>query len=404
MLNAPPTPARRGFLGLSAARGAAALVSMAWLIFAARELSLPVFGDLVLLLALGAMANTISDPGVQFFVERQAAVDREIDGRMIHGAIKHRLVVASGCVAATTVLYLFAARSDDLVVPLVFGISMLATPVYQVSLTAYRGLGRVSLDGINEVGSRLLVLVLGAALLSAGAGLRGAVAAYAIADVTSAACIYLVVRQRHSRAAAPDAVPAWRARVPIFAASIVVIVYYRVDTYLVGLLRDSAEAGLYGASYRFLEAILIPAGAVASIALAHTARHEPAYRAVRTRRLVSMAVLATVPLVVGGMVVAGPRLGTVFGPEFRSADLTLRVLLLSAPFAAGALAAMPVATLVDRSAVLRAAIGALALNTVGNLVLIPIAGGTGAAVATLASQAVFAVLLWRASRAHEHRS
>ena len=102
---------------------------------------------------------------------------------------------------------------------------------------------------------------------------------------------------------------------------------------------------------------------------------------------------ALVGLVLGALAPwSGPFLGVLFGDTFAQAGPTLRWLLLGALaiYAGGPLLTGLLATGATKS-VLRVALVALALNVLGNALLVPRLGPEGAALATLATEAWIAV-------------
>jgi O-antigen/teichoic acid export membrane protein len=385
----------RSFLGLSAGRGIASLISAGWLIVVARHISLSDFGDLALLLALGAIFNTVSDRGLQLALAEHVASVQAIHAVVLRTVIRRRLLVAVGCAVATGVLYIAAARDRSLEIPLIFSISILSTTVYTSALTAYRALGLVAADGANEVLSRLAVLGFGTVWLLAGGGLRAVVATYALADLASAVIVSAFVQRRRVTGAAPTDPPdlGVRATAPIAFAMVTTIIYYRVDTYLVGLIKGSAPAGLYGASYRILESVLIAAAALGSLVIAHVGR-PGARRLAVARRFAGLALVTTVPLVGVIGLLSRPTMRLLFGANFARAGPILAILLVSAVPGAVVAAVAPLAAISDRRRFAVLSAGILVLNVAANLAAIPLWGATGAAWSNVISQTAFAVFAW----------
>jgi len=381
-------------VGLTAGRGLASLVSAGWLVVIARHLSLSDFGDVVLLLALGAIFNTVSDRGLQLVLAENVAATQRIYEWLLRQVIRRRVVAGAVCAVLAGAFYLLAAHDKRVVIPLVFAVSILATTVYTSALTAYRGLGLVAADSANEVLSRIGVLVVGTLLLVNGGGILAVVATYAAADLTSAVVVYWVLRRRHYSAGIPPSVPdlSWRATAPLALAMVTTIIYYRVDTYLVGLIRGPASAGLYGAAYRVLEGVLIPASALAGLVIAHGAR--PGVDRIRAaRRFAALAFAMTLPLVAAGALVAEPMMRFRFGPKFVAAGDIVVVLLLSALPGAVVAALAPLAGITHRRKFATASAAILVFNVALNLVAIPMWGPIGAAWVNVASQLVLAALL-----------
>ena len=396
-------------VGLSAGRGLASLVSAVWLVVVARHLSLTGFGDVVLLLALGAIFNTVSDRGLQLVLAEHVAKSQVIHEPVLRSVVARRLLAAGGCAVLTGALYLLAAHDRNLEIPLVFAVSILSTTVYTSALTAYRALGYVVADGANEVLSRIGVLAVGSLWLVNGGGILAVVATYALADLSSAVVVYLTLRARLFSVERPSSQPdlSWRATAPLALAMVTTIIYFRVDTYMVGLIRGPASAGLYGAAYRVLEGVLIPhiaqfrvadrAGRYVARAVADAnADVEHGNRAILRRPGDPRCAIELPILAIGdaaGAVLARPLMRVAFGPGFTRAGPIVLVLLLSALPGAVVAALSPLAGIADRRRFAAAATGVLVMNVALNLGAIPLWGPVGAAWVNVVSQLVLATLL-----------
>jgi O-antigen/teichoic acid export membrane protein len=183
-----------------------------------------------------------------------------------------------------------------------------------------------------------------------------------------------------------------RRAAPIAFGAGLTTMYGRVDTWLVALVGMPNAAALYGASYRVMEAIMIPADAIGAVALTEGVRATEGERGKVARRFSAAAVGLTL---VPGLVLcafAPLVLRVVFGPTFEQAAGTLRLLLVSAIIGAVAAAIGPLAALVGgrRYPVVVGAV--LVLNVGANLVLVPAIGMQGAAWANVVSESALAAL------------
>lgn len=168
---------------------------------------------------------------------------------------------------------------------------------------------------------------------------------------------------------------------------------FNFDTLLLGFLISSTAVGLYSAAYRPLTAILTVSatyGLGLFPALSRSfSQNEGEFRELALRSLRLMAVCATT-IGVGGYFLAGPVIGLLFGPSYGDAAPVLQVLSWSAMLVVlrvtlrQALAASG-----HQRLDLVCAASATSVNVGLNLLLIPLFGILGAAVATLLSE-----LLW----------
>jgi O-antigen/teichoic acid export membrane protein len=394
-------PARRQqvqrFVGLTAARGIAAAMSGVWIIIAARQLSLEEFGELSVLLALAVIFVNASDAGIQVVLADHLARAGTVSRPVVLAALRRRMSYSVLGAVAVTALYQFASTSKQVSVPLVFSVSIIATVGHQTLLTAYRATGRVMYDAVNELASRAGVLVLGTAALVAGGGLLAAAAVYSLTDVVSIVVIGLLVVSRLAVRHDPDgiAAPDFRLRhtFPLAVGVTVWMIYLRVDIYILTLLRGPEEAALYGAANRFLDIALLPAVVLGHTILAYVSPLSGRKRLAEVHRYMGAAAAVAAVMALAGTVLATPVL-QFFGPDYAAARGAAIILLVSAIPGALVATLAPVAGVTSRHWFGLLAIGALVVNVGLNWAVIPTFGIVGAAWATVASQAAFALALY----------
>lgn len=256
-------------------------------------------------------------------------------------------------------------------------------------LTARERMPRLS---AHRIAGALTSAALTVAVLTTGGGVLALLAASVVTNVAM-----LALARGLAGAARPATPPQWpavaamlRRAVPFGALMTAFAVYYRVDMVLLGQLAGAHEVGLYAAAYRFLDAVIALAAALAGPLfprLASVAASDPA----AARRLLEDAwrpLLALgLPLTVGGWLLAPDLTGLLFGRDFVGSATLLRWLVgATLPLLWVNVANFGLIALdrVGRLALVYAA-GA-AVNIAGNLVLVPRVGAVGAAASTLACE------------------
>ena len=179
---------------LSVGRGAASLLSAAWVIVVARRLSLEEFGEVSVALALIIILTALSDFGIQFVLARDVVDTGRIRRATLDAVIARRLLLGAGFAAVMVVLYVVATHDWNLAVPFVFSVSIVGAGLYNPTITAYRATGNISLEIISEVGSRAFVLVAGGLWVLAGGGILAVAVAYSATGLAVGLIDYLYVR------------------------------------------------------------------------------------------------------------------------------------------------------------------------------------------------------------------
>ncbi|MDQ6946419.1 MAG: polysaccharide biosynthesis C-terminal domain-containing protein [Actinomycetota bacterium] len=383
----------RQFGWLTAGRATAAVFSFLWLAIAARSLSLGEFADLALILAVGAILSIVADGGLALVLNEAVAADPARGRSTLVLVIRWRMLLAVGAAMAMAGLYMFAANDASPAIPAVFAVSMLSTAWHTSCAAALRGAVSVVPDATNEMLSRLLVLAVGGTLVSQGGGVLAAVAVYAGADTLSAVALTIAAWRL---LAAEKPVDRSRFRLvrllPLGLASVVGITYYRLDVWLLAVVSSASEVARYSVTYRILDVLILPAGALAVVTIAATALFDDASAVRKADRMAGLLCACAVPAVIVLEAIPGPLLRLAFGALYVPGVPVLRVLGLAVIPSVAVLVWGPIVALRHRG-VLAVTVASLALNVALNLVLIPHLGAMGAAIATVFGQTAYAVAL-----------
>jgi len=195
------------------------------------------------------------------------------------------------------------------------------------------------------------------------------------------------------------------------AAVLVQAAYFHVDVILVRALRGEAELGAYAAAFRGINPLFLLPGVLTAPLLplfaAGLRNGDGRFHLQVTRAFTVMVGLGAVVATTGAMA-SEELLGLLYGDRFTqgpaSSVSSLRWLsiALGCVFSTAVVGAATVASREDRAA-LRVAVTGLLLNTLGNLVLLPILGFEAAAMTTAATEAwVLFATLRVFSRRHGH--
>jgi len=286
--------------------------------------------------------------------------------------------------------------APDLVAAGIFSVSVVSTAVYSTASAVFRASSRVRAESANDLVSRVFVILAGSWWLTHGGGLRAAVGVYAIADATSA--IVLIGVAWRVTAGSVGSIGrgqfALRRMAPVAVATGIGVLYFRLDLWLLALLRGPRDVAMYGSAYRVLDGVLLAAAAIAALSVPAVARVGADQQRRVIGRLVGLSLALTVPFAVGGVIFAHPMIRVLFGARYEAAAGLLRLLLVAAVPSAVVTVVAPLALLRARGPAVRGFTVTLVTNVGLNLVLIPMMGPTGAAVATLACQAALAAWLW----------
>jgi O-antigen/teichoic acid export membrane protein len=191
--------------------------------------------------------------------------------------------------------------------------------------------------------------------------------------------------------------PLVRQAVPLGVATIMITIYYQVDSVLLLQLAGTRETGLYGAAYGFLGPLtFLPAAIMGSFFPVLSAIHKRDPE--RSRRLVQVCadVMAVIglPILAGAIALSAPIVHVIYGGEFSRAAGLLPILMIAfVVICFGTLAGnLSILLGLQWRFAVYTTVGALA-NVALNLILIPPYGAYGSAWATVATETLTMALM-----------
>lgn len=361
----------------------------------ARALGDAGFGQWSTILVVVQLAAYFTSFGVESVVIRETTAEPEREGDWLGALLILRALLSVPAVIAGLVVLLLVEASSQM---LVAGIVLLAqTPfnigaslrvVHQLRVRNWVPMAVLTLNSVLWSAAVVVIYLRGGGLVPLAIALTATAALTAMVQAVAAVKISRP-SLRPSRAAT---VRLARIGLPVGVAGLLVMAYARIDQLIVFAVGGSTEAGLYGAAYRIVEqAHLVPISVMTTLMPILAA----SWRADRARmgRIVLLAgeylSIASLGGLAVAIVVARPVTVLLYGHDFADAAPALPVLagafvFICYGYLSGNL--MLIAGM-QRRLVTVGLIG-LAVNVIGNLLLIPAVGFVGAAWMTLVTEAV----------------
>ena len=381
----------------SAGKGSLFLITL----LAARRLGGRAFGVFALGSTSGWMLAVATDFGIQLHVARAVAWSPDRAHLVLRRWLPVRAGLSVAAIGAAAIGVRLAPGGDRLPLFLLV-VAYVLSGLVEFLYYFYRGLDRSDLESSLTLGHRLALLAAGMAVLLWHPDLDW-LAAVMLLPVAGALVIGLAVafrlRAPHpSRVVCltdrrPVAVEFARDVLPIGAGIVLSAVYFRVDLFLIGLWKGAADAGLYNAAFRLVEALRLFPAAVLAVTLPSLVRagdHGPLLRVAGGVTLFGAAVT------LAGWTASDWLIPLLYGPRYADAVPAFRILMWSFPLLSlnYALTHQLIGWRGQRAYVATCA-AALILNLALNARLVPAWGLTGAAWATFCTEAlVTAGCLW----------
>lgn len=373
-------------------------ISVATVSLTARTLDPDGFGVWTAVSAYVAIFGILTDLGLTTVAMQRMSAEPEREAEWLGALAGMRLLLAVGAAAvcaAFVPVFLDTGHGAAWILTLTifssFGGALMS--VFNSRLRAGLALSFGVLHSVLWLGVCIAFALTGASVI-----------AFAIAYVA----VLAVICTLQLRAARRYAQIAWRAgrrlwrplmrvAVPLGIASVLITIYYQIDSVLLLNLSTEEETGVYGAAYRFLSPLLfLPAAVMSSFFPVMSAVHESDPERVRrlVQRAAELMTVISLPILAVTIALSDQIVDVLYGDEFARTAEVLPVLMIAlVAICFGSLAGFlaPLLNLHWRLA-LYSAIGAAA-NIGLNVWLIPQYGALGSAWATVATEVVTMALM-----------
>ncbi|MGD8718293.1 MAG: flippase [Candidatus Zixiibacteriota bacterium] len=384
----PQSRLSRNYISLALARFTAKLISFVAAVVIARHLGADDFGVFTFSFAVATLVIVIFQAGMTPLVVREIARRREDAPRYLTVSLVVRAAGAMVIVAVAMGVYLITG--SDAALGAALAAAALGFSGILASFTdVFQGFERMEFVALVLVFNNLCTLAFVIIAVSVGAGVMPVIGLYAAANVLSVLFAAIVCFAKFAR---PTGRVAWadvrgfiRQAVPFSLSALVASLYWRSDAVLLKMLAGDRAVGIYGASSRIVEGLVLVSGSFREAIYPMLSKYwpdspDPFRDASRTafKFLVALAV----PIGVGTSIVAYKLFPFIYGADYAEGWLVLAILIwaLVAIFIRELSAATLFAFDLQKLVLASNALGA-AVSVSVNLILIPHFSYLGPAVA-----------------------
>lgn len=381
--------------------GVFALITVALM---SRALGPQGYGAYATLLAFLYLFQAVADGGFYNVLVRDIARPQKKPENVVATAFTLRLITLGVSLSAGFAAMFFIPQYSSLTAAAPFAvIAYAALSLSQLLMAIFQKHLAVSYAAFAEMGARLLQLAVVAALFVIHtSSLVPFVAALAAAGTLQFLLSFLFARRYVAVRLTRNVMRLRRyffEALPVALSLVFTLIYFKIDTVLLSLLKSPEEVGIYNISYKLLEQLIFfPAmfmGVVTPILSEAFATNKD--RFAKIFRLVNSAItIAALPVLIGGWFLAEPIVTILGGEAFLPAAAPLRVLLFATVFIffGNALGNTVIVAGRQKAAVPIYAL-AMVINVGGNLLFIPQFSFMAAAWTTVIAELVVdAGLVW----------
>ena len=392
------------------------IIDFAFAMFYVRQLGPVGTGQFAFVVALYGVFELISRFGLDTLLTRDVARDKALSSRYLTNVCALRTLIWAGTTIAmvgVTVGFRQVDRITDVevVTIVIFSLAMLFAGWSDALSAAFHAWEKMEYPASLTTVSTLLRSGLGALVLLLGWGLPGIAWVAVVTVVMQVVWFYVMLRRTlfHWRWEWDWPLQRWMLAngFPFMLNSLLATVLLNIDIWILRLMSGEVASGLYSVALKYRFGItLIPSMFNFAIfpLFSRYARQTGDGLMGAYRLSIRLLTLVSVPIAFGTTLLAKPLVLVVGGAEFLGITETFEVLGRSYTFTGGSHLALQVViwtivfnfinavtqyvliALDQQRYLTKAFIAVVVFNAVGNLLLIPVFGYTGAAVVTILSE------------------
>lgn len=380
------------------------IIGFFYTIFLARNLGVSDFGLYSLSLAYFSIVSSFSDFGFNRFLVREIARDSGKSWEIIWNVLMLRLTIVSVFFAFFAVgIYLLDPDKIRVSIILLASLAVLPQAIALTFDGIFIALQKLQFSAISAVALSFSTVIFGLFFINHGLGVMGAVNALILGQVIYAATLGFILYKHQGFNLSSVTVillkKAFLGSLPYGLLGILGLLYFRIDTILLSYIKGSFETGIYGAAYKFLEAVTFIPSAFSMALFPVMARvHTSSPKDIRKLYFKSFQLM----LVLGFIVFLGyflilPEIIKIVLPNYLSSIAAIKILSLSIPFMFIHTPAVVVLLSTDQylKTVLKLSILTLIFNIGMNLIFVPRFGFIAASWVTVVSEVLsFAIFFY----------
>ena len=252
------------------------VISFFYTLFLAKSLGVETFGLYTVALSYFSLISAVSEFGINRYLTREVALNRHLSS-LLCGVLLFRLTFVSVVFAIFAVALSLLDSNASRVSLSVLAVSAVLPQAIAFTLDSiYVGLQKIKVSSIGLLSLNISTTIIGIWLISAGNNVLGAVATLILGQIIYVLTLLLfnlkngwgqLKNSIHRERALTKAhmLKITKGSLPYGILGILGLVYFKIDSLMLGYMKGSFEVGLYGAAYRFLEAIVFVPSSVATV-------------------------------------------------------------------------------------------------------------------------------------------
>jgi O-antigen/teichoic acid export membrane protein len=279
----------------------------------------------------------------------------------------------------------------------ILGLATLVKSFQLLFRAFFHAIERFEFDAITTQVERVLTLILGFMVLYLGLGLVYFSAVFLVVRSVNIIIPVVLLAREKIRISIKFDFSFWRQLVyksiPFAINFILGMIYFRIDTVMLSLMRGDGEVGLYNAAYQVLEGLLVIPRILSesifpTLSIFFVVSRDQLNLAFQ--KGVKYGLLASLPITICGIILSKKIINLLFGESYQPSSYALCILLGCLVFIfMSRLGTIALASVDKQNTVVKISATCAFINILLNLIVIPHYGFIGASLTTLVTEALF---------------
>lgn len=380
----------------------ARLAKLGLVVYAARALGADGWGAFSYALGIAALFTIFTDFGVNAIITREASKDPEIQKQYFATAlvIKIILFLLSCALIIFIAPILIGNTSITIILPLV-ALIVGFDSLRDFAAAMSRAWEKMEIEATMHVVTNLLILILGLGALFFSPTAYSLALGYAVGTGLGMILSFIPCRsyfREIKKVFSKHLIkPIILSSLPFAISGLMGAVLLNTDTILIGWLLKLTDVGYYAAAQRVALLIYMIPGLLAIAFFPSMAKfsNDPLRQRFILEKITALQFLAALPLTIGGVLLSSPIISLLYGSEYAPATLSFLIMNLTyLPVFLTTVFTNSVFAISQEKKLFISSFVGIVGNFVLDILLIPLWGIAGSALATVFNQTIVAIFLW----------
>jgi len=365
-------------------------------IYIARALGVIDFGKFSLAIAFSMIVFRFSDLGIGIMLKREVARNPSVAEKYLNNGISLRLISSAIAMMSVWVLVMVLGYpSDTAIAILLISFGTAATEISNLFISLFQGMEKMEYQAISTISASSAKFFLCTLAIILGYGIIAVCSLFMLSSILQMVISGVLTKKRFVRPGLLFDFDFWKKLIresyPLAFALVFVMMYYRIDTVMLSMIKGEDAVGIYNAAYNILMGLaIIPSSFLPAVFpnLSRFFKESNVKLRKGFKKALMLMGLSGLTIAILGTIFAKDVISIIYGASYMESVLTLQILMWALLFLFMNNTVGITLNATNRQKANMFIVGtAVIVNIILNLLLVPVLTYEGAAIATLITEA-----------------